>query len=108
VNQTYCNHLEKTAGPIGESIFKMLSGAGSFAAKHPVGVVAGLGSLGALSLILDIGNKLRGSHQIVNEAGKRQVMNYQTSLLKQLIENTKQKESGQAQNRDVPIVPPLR
>ena len=110
--------MEKLAGPIADSLIKkfkdgvkpvkILSGAAGFVSRHPVGVLYGLGGLGIASLALDLGNKLRGTHQIINESGKRQVMNYQTQILKDIAENIKKKDLLKTQDVAIPISPPLR
>jgi len=100
--------FEKTAGPTGKALLTLAKATGRLIKRHPLAILTGLGGLGVLNIALNLGNKLRGAHQIFNETGKRQVMNYQTELLKQINENIKQKNLSQTQKQNIPITPPLR
>lgn len=100
--------FEKNAESVAKSLAKILGGTSRFVAKHPLGTLAGIGSVGVLGALLDAANKLRGTHQIVNEAGKRQVMNYQTEILKEIAQNVRRQEAQKPQKQQTLIIPPLR
>jgi len=106
--------FEKTAGPIGS----LLANAGKTTAsiirtvgKYPKSTIGLAAGLSGLSLVLNAANKARGFHQIVNESGKRDVMDYQTRLLREIAEGSRRQPAASPApgfKPLVPIIPPLR
>lgn len=102
------NQLEKTAGPVGKSLAKVIVGAGDIAITHPVSTLAAVGGLAAIGYLLDRANKVRGMHQILNEAHKTRIMNQQSMLLNRIANNVEQKPERRPTPAQMPIIPPLR
>ena len=108
--------LEKSAESVGVTLARssndVLKSVVKIIGKYPLETVVGGIGLGAAGLILDWGNKVRGVHQIVNESGKRQVMNYQTKLLREMAANSVRVQPPAQPTpgfkQPMPIIPPLR
>lgn len=104
------NELEKSA----QSSAEIFAAAGKrlweLTAKHPYRTLGIIGGIGATGVALNVANKLRGMHQIVNEASKRRAIDYQTQLLREIAQNSKEKkqEISGGFKQPIPIVPPLR
>ena len=98
--------FEKSAAGIGDSLKKLYA----MAMANPKRAAAITATVAGAGFILNSANKARGLHQIVNEAGKRDVMNYQTTLLKDIAQELKESRMAQASRPSgpMPIIPPLR
>ena len=111
------SHLEKTADNIGALLGKTVLRAGRIVKENPLKTLGLVAAVGAGGTILNWANRARGLHQIINEAGKRDVMDYQSRLLREIALNT-QGPNGPLQTQGspampgfkqpMPIVPPLR
>lgn len=110
------SQLEKNAENIGTLLGKSTIELGKLVGKYPVQTMGVGAAIGLGGVLLNWANKARGLHQIVNEAGKRDVMDYQTRLLREIAENSNSGEVAYPKvgpgsagfKQPMPIVPPLR
>lgn len=94
----YTSYLEKIASPVGEALGKATLRTLDFVKKHPKSSLAA-----GAALVFGL--------PLMAERHKGNVQNYQTRLLKEMVENTKRKilkKSSGNFKRALPIVPPLR
>jgi len=96
------------AAKAGIDLGKAMGSVGKFVVRHPVATLSGIGAIGALGYLLNRANQLRGAHQILNEANKTGIMNYQTQLLSQIAKNQQQQPNAAAVPQQQIIIPPLR
>lgn len=111
IEQISYSEMEKVSAGVGKSMVDALRSVAQWTAEHPYGALGILGGTAAVGTAINLANKIRGAHQIVNEAHKRKIMDYQTQLLREIANNQKSnttKAPTAGFKEPQPIIPPLR
>ena len=89
-------------------IIDALSELGKVMARHPKTTVGIAAALAGTAAVTNMANKVRGLHQITSESSKAKRMDYQTQLLKQMVESQSAPVITPRSTDPKIVIPPLR
>ncbi len=94
--------IEKTAGPVGKTIWKGIGGTLKFMGKHPKST---LGAIAATAGVVALADKVHPLHQMFREETKNVILKDQNKILLDILKTNKGKPPAAKPQKK--IIPPL-